>query len=107
MSARGEEDIVEMLTAVGCSDVTVTSKRADEGIVGYRTHEMGGACMGRDPNASVTDAWGQVHKVPNLFVGGGPVMSSCATQNPSLTYMALIARTADHAVQRMKQGEFA
>ena len=42
-----------------------------------------------------------------LFVGGGPVMSSCATQNPSLTYMALTARTADHAVQRMKQGEFA
>ncbi len=107
MSARGEKDIVEMLTAVGCSDVTVTSKRADEGIVGYRTHEMGGACMGRDPNTSVTDAWGQVHNVPNLFVGGGPVMSSCATQNPSLTYMALIVRTTDRAVERMKQGEFA
>lgn len=107
MSARGEKDIVEMLTAVGCSDVTLTSNRRDRGIVGYRTHEMGGACMGRDPNASVTDAWGKVHNVPNLFVGGGPVMSSCATQNPSLTYMALTARSVDHAVGRMKQGAVA
>jgi choline dehydrogenase-like flavoprotein len=107
MSARGEKDIVEMLTAVGCSDVTLTSNRRDRGIVGYRTHEMGGACMGRDPNTSVTDAWGQVHGVANLFVGGGPVMSSCATQNPSLTYMALTARSVDHAVLRLKQGALA
>jgi len=105
MSAQGEKDIVEMLTAVGCSDVRLTSNQLDKGIVGYRTHEMGGACMGHDPGASVTDAWGRVHGVPNLFVAGGPVMSSCATQNPSLTYMALTARTVDHAVQRMKQGQ--
>lgn len=104
MSERGEKDIVEMLTAAGCSDVTLTSNRRDRGIVGYRTHEMGGACMGRDPNTSVTDTWGQVHGVANLFVGGGPVMSSCATQNPSLTYMALTARSVDHAVKRFKGG---
>jgi choline dehydrogenase-like flavoprotein len=107
MSAQAEKDIVEMLTAVGCSNVTLTSNRRDKGIVGYRTHEMGGACMGRDPRTSVTDAWGQVHHVPNLFVGGGPVMSSCATQNPSLTYMAMTVRSVEHAVKRMKQGEFA
>jgi choline dehydrogenase-like flavoprotein len=107
LSVQAEKDIVEMLTAVGCSDVTLTSSRRDKGIVGYRTHEMGGACMGHDPRASVTNAWGQVHDVPNLFVGGGPVMSSCATQNPSLTYMALTARSVDHAVGRMKQGQFA
>jgi choline dehydrogenase-like flavoprotein len=107
MSARAEKDLVEMLTAVGCSNVQLTSNRRDKGIVGYRTHEMGGACMGHDPNSSVTNAWGQVHNVANLFVGGGPVMSSCATQNPSLTYMALTARSVDHAVQRMKQGALA
>jgi choline dehydrogenase-like flavoprotein len=107
MSAQAEKDIVEMLTAVGCTDVRLTSNERDKGIVGYRTHEMGGACMGLDPRASVTNAWGQVHQVPNLFVGGGPVMSSCATQNPSLTYMAMTVRSVDHAVQRMKQGEFA
>jgi choline dehydrogenase-like flavoprotein len=60
--------------------------------------------MGRDPGASVTDAWGQVHGVANLFVGGGPVMSSCATQNPSLTYMAMTGRSVDHAVKRFKDG---
>jgi choline dehydrogenase-like flavoprotein len=107
MSARAEKDLIEMLTAVGCSNVQLTSNRRDKGIVGYRTHEMGGACMGRDPRGSVTNAWGQVHDVANLYVGGGPVMSSCATQNPSLTYMALTARSADHAARRIKDGALA
>jgi choline dehydrogenase-like flavoprotein len=34
-------------------------------------------------------------------------MSSCATQNPSLTYMALTARSADHAARRIKDGALA
>jgi choline dehydrogenase-like flavoprotein len=31
-------------------------------------------------------------------------MTSTATQNPSLTYMALAERAADHAVKEIKQG---
>jgi choline dehydrogenase-like flavoprotein len=107
MIVRAEADLKEMLTAAGCSDVRITSKNEDKGIVGYRTHEMGGACMGRDPATSVSDAWGQVHGVPNLYLGGGALMSSCGTVNPSLTYMALAARAADHAAKRFKQGAFA
>jgi hypothetical protein len=32
-------------------------------------------------------------------------MAGCACQNPSITYMALTARAAAHAVDAMKRGE--
>jgi hypothetical protein len=31
-------------------------------------------------------------------------MTSTSTQNPSLTYMAMTARSADYAVKEMKKG---
>jgi choline dehydrogenase-like flavoprotein len=31
-------------------------------------------------------------------------MTSTSTQNPSLTYMAITARAAHHAVEEMRQG---
>jgi choline dehydrogenase-like flavoprotein len=42
--------------------------------------------------------------VPNLFCTDGAAMSSSGCQNPSLTYMALSARAADHAVKLLKEG---
>jgi choline dehydrogenase-like flavoprotein len=42
--------------------------------------------------------------VPNLFIPDGACMASSACQNPSLTYMALSARAADHAAQLLKEG---
>ena len=68
-------------------------------------HEMGTARMGRDPKTSVLNAHNQVHAVPNVFVTDGSCMVSSPTQNPSLTYMALTARAADHAVEQLKRGE--
>jgi choline dehydrogenase-like flavoprotein len=61
--------------------------------------------MGKDPKTSVLNGWNQAHDVPNLFVTDGACMSSCASQNPSLTYMALTARAASYAVEQLKQGK--
>ena len=61
--------------------------------------------MGRDPRTSVLNAWNQVHDAPNVFVTDGACMTSAACQNPSLTYMALTARAADHAVESIKRGK--
>jgi choline dehydrogenase-like flavoprotein len=66
---------------------------------------MGTARMGRDPKTSVLNAHNQVHSVPNLFVTDGSFMVSSPTQNPSLTYMALTARAADFAVEKLKRNE--
>ena len=41
--------------------------------------------------------------VKNVFVSDGACMTSAANQNPSLTYMALTARAANHAVNELKR----
>jgi choline dehydrogenase-like flavoprotein len=48
--------------------------------------------------------WNQVWDAMNVFVTDGACMISSACQNPSLTYMALTARAADHAVGELKKG---
>lgn len=105
MTEQAALDIKEILTVGGCTDITVNKEDRDEHIsIGARTHEMGGACMGSDPQRSVLNGWAQSHDVANLFVTDGAAMSSSATQNPSLTYMAITARAADYAVKLMNKG---
>ncbi|NNF03865.1 MAG: GMC family oxidoreductase, partial [Rhodothermales bacterium] len=96
------ESAAEMLEAAGAVDISTY----DNGHIppGNENHEMGGARMGRSPETSVLNAWNQCHDVPNLFVTDGACMASSACQNPSLTYMALTARAATHAVKLMKDG---
>lgn len=106
MLKQGAKDAEEMLIAGGCIDVKSKYTPDDQPIeVGMKIHEMGGACMGDDPEGSVLNKWAQSHDVPNLFVTDGACMSSCATQNPSLTYMAMTARSANHAAELMKAGK--
>jgi choline dehydrogenase-like flavoprotein len=93
---------IKMIEAAG-GVVTATVQKPMPG--GSSIHEMGGACMGEDPAASVTNGHNQVHGAPNLFVTDGSVMCSTAAQNPSLTYMALTARAADRATELLRQGK--
>ena len=60
--------------------------------------------MGRDAKTSVLNEFNQIHAVPNVYVTDGACMTSAGTQNPSLTYMALTARAANHAVEQFKKG---
>jgi len=92
----------EMLEAVGARDV---SPFVEENPPGLTIHEMGTARMGRDPATSVLNGFNQAWDVPNLFITDGAAMTSSANQNPSLTYMALTARAASHAVELLDRGE--
>jgi len=94
-------DMAEMLDAAGVSHVETYDR---EYYPGMGIHEMGTARMGQDPKSSVLNRWNQVWDAPNVFVTDGACMTSAACQNPSLTYMALTARAADHAVQELKRG---
>jgi choline dehydrogenase-like flavoprotein len=71
---------------------------------GLDIHEMGGVRMGRDPKTSLLNGWNQLHHCPNVMVTDGAAMTSTSTQNPSITYMALAARAANHAVDELKKG---
>ncbi len=57
-------------------------------------HVLGTARMGEDPSASVTDAYGRLHEVPNVVVADGSVFVSSTGLNPTLTIMALALRAA-------------
>jgi len=90
-----------MLESAGVKDIE-THDGGHE--VGDGIHEMGTARMGKDPKTSVLNKWNQVWDAQNVFVTDGACMTSAACQNPSLTYMALTARAANHAVEELKKG---
>ncbi|HMD62143.1 MAG TPA: GMC family oxidoreductase, partial [Opitutaceae bacterium] len=89
----------EMAEAAGFRDIR---PRDNHETLGLSIHEMGTARMGRDPETSVLNAYNQVHAAKNVFVSDGACMTSSAWQNPSITYMALTARAAGHAVSEMR-----
>ena len=91
---------MEMLEAAGFKNVMGYD---GDYAIGLGIHEMGTARMGRNPKTSVLNANNQVHDVPNVYVTDGSAMTSAGNQNPSLTYMALTARAANHAVAELKK----
>ncbi len=95
-----QEQAVEMLTNAGFKNVM---GRDGTYAIGLGIHEMGTARMGRDRKTSVLNENNQVHDVPNVYVTDGSAMTSAGNQNPSLTYMALTARAANHAVNELKK----
>ncbi|WNL44610.1 GMC family oxidoreductase [Dyella sp. BiH032] len=95
------DDALEMFSAAGYRDVRSFAVQAN---VGAGIHEMGTARMGRDPKTSVLNGWNQMHACKNVFVTDGSFMTSSGCQNPSLTYMAMTARAAKHAVDELKRG---
>jgi choline dehydrogenase-like flavoprotein len=68
-------------------------------------HQLGGCIMGSDPRTSVVDKFCRTHDVPNLYVVDGSVFPSSSEKNPTLTIMALAARTADNMSDRFRKGE--
>ena len=95
-----KECAAEMLEAAGFKNVNTYDHPNN---IGLGIHEMGTARMGNDSRTSVLNKWNQVHEAPNVFVTDGAAMTSSACQNPSLTYMALTARAASHAVEELKK----
>ena len=102
LAERASQDAVRMLTEAGFEDVAALgTPRAP----GAAVHETGTARMGHDPTTSVLNRHNQAHDVPNLFVTDGSCMTSSGSVSPSLTYMALSARAANYAADRLSYGD--
>ena len=100
LNRQAETDAVEMLEKAGLKDVVGFDNKHH---MGFGIHEMGTARMGKDPKTSVLNKFNQVHAAKNVFVTDGACMTSSSCVNPSLTYMALTARAADHAVSELNK----
>jgi len=96
------EQYTEMYARAGFTDIKTTDSKQAPGL---DIHEMGGVRMGRDSKSSLLNEWNQLHECKNVFVTDGACMTSTSTQNPSLTYMALTARAANHAVELLKKND--
>ncbi|MGJ3558523.1 GMC family oxidoreductase [Streptomyces sp. INA 01156] len=61
---------------------------------GGASHEVGGARMGNSPQNSVIDSYNRCWDVRNLFVLDGAAFVSSPDKNPTLTILALAARSS-------------
>ena len=67
-------------------------------------HQAGTCRMGTDPKTSVTDQFGRIHSVPNLFVADGSLHVTNGGFNPALTIMALGYWVGGHIASEWNKG---
>jgi choline dehydrogenase-like flavoprotein len=91
---------VEMMEKAGVKNIESSDNKQAPGL---DIHEMGGARMGKDPKTSLLNEWNQLHHCKNVFVTDGACMTSTGNQSPSILYMTLTARAANHAVEELKK----
>ncbi len=68
------------------------------------THNLGTNRMSEKARDGVVNKWGQTHDVANLFVSDGSQFTTGASENPTLTIVALAVRQADHIASEMAAG---
>jgi choline dehydrogenase-like flavoprotein len=79
-------------------DVFPHASRHDN--LGTTHHEAGTLWMDSDPAKGVTDLWGRVHEVPNVWIAGPPLFPSVGSPNPMLTGVALARRAAERMIEK-------
>jgi choline dehydrogenase-like flavoprotein len=87
------------------ANVEIAGINTELSIPGLAAHEVGTARMGSDPRSSVLTNFCQAWDVKNLFVMDGSSFVTQATQNPTLTMLALAARSCDYLIDTIKRGE--
>ncbi len=69
-------------------------------------HQAGTCRMGNDPKTSVTNRYGQVHDIDNLFLADGSLHVNNGGFNPVLTILALGYWVSDHITREWKGTRF-
>jgi choline dehydrogenase-like flavoprotein len=92
----------EMLEVAGVKNLKQHDTKQAPGL---DIHEMGGCRMGKDPKTSLLNEWNQLHHCKNVYVTDGACMTTTGNQSPTILYMALTARAANHAVESLKKME--
>jgi choline dehydrogenase-like flavoprotein len=69
------------------------------------THNMGTCRMSEKPQDGVCDASGRTHDIANLYISDGSQFTTGASENPTLTIVALAIRQAEMIADRLSKGE--
>jgi choline dehydrogenase-like flavoprotein len=103
MASAMREDLAAILDEMKLSERTLPGTELS--IFGKNVHECGTARMGNDPKKSVVDRNCRVHDSRNVFVSDGAVFVTQGCYEPTLTIMAISARTGEHIAQAFRRGE--
>jgi len=86
----------QMMTSAGAGVALAVPATLNSGGLPTGNHIMGGMMMGPDPRSSVTDTYGQVRGLDNVFVADGSVFVTSGAHNPTNTLMAVALRNMRH-----------
>lgn len=95
---NGYKQVVPGQAGKEARDVFPHANRHDN--LGTTHHEAGTLWMDADPAKGVTDVWGRVHEVPNVWIAGPPLFPSVGSPNPMLTGVALARRAAERMFEK-------
>lgn len=95
-----EQKATESLLASGAREAVIAPSIRNTG-----WHLLGTALMGTDPSASVVDADGRAHDVPNLFIFDGSVFPTSTGVNPTATIVALALRNVERLIHSARNQE--
>ncbi len=85
-----------MMTKAGAGVALAVPATYNSGGLPTGNHIMGGMMMGADPASSVTDSYGRVHGLDNVYVADGSVFVTSGAHNPTNTLMAVALRNIRH-----------
>ena len=88
--------VKRMMTAAGAGVAFAVPDTLNSGGLPTGSHIMGGMMMGADAASSVTDPYGRVHGLDNVYVADGSVFVTSGAQNPTNTIMAVALRNMRH-----------
>jgi gluconate 2-dehydrogenase alpha chain len=86
----------QMMKAAGAGVALAVPATVNSGGLPTGNHIMGGMMMGTDPATSVTDAYGRVHGLDNVYAADGSVFVTSGAHNPTNTIMAVALRNMRH-----------
>lgn len=96
-------DMIKLITELSAASKPInTVRRFNSYMIPSATH-LGGTClMGTNSYQSVTNHYGQIHDVNNLFITDASVLVSQGSgDSPSLTIQTLALRTAEHIAGKL------
>ena len=86
----------QMMKAAGAGVALAVPATVNSGGLPTGNHIMGGMMMGTDAATSVTDPYGRVHGLDNVYAADGSVFVTSGAHNPTNTIMAVALRNMRH-----------